>query len=169
MTDDEVYAAIRAIPAIRAMAAMGNDAGTAAALSATLPPGVVEARLKPVDILRVLGPADGNRALKAIERMATATYPDAAPDDPRVEQAEIVGRVLQVLNTDPDGLDFSSPNVRAMLDQLGAAGTARGGLDPAVVARLKAVAERPAVVTHEQVSRAMLRDRPGGRIPPPAA
>jgi hypothetical protein len=148
VTDDEVYAAIRAIPAIRAMAAMGNDAGAAAALSATLPPGVVEARLKPVDILRVLGPADGNRALKAIERMATATYPDAAPDDPRVEQAEIV---------------------RAMLDQLGAAGAARGGLDPAVVARLKAVAERPAAVTHEQVSRAMLRDRPGGRIPPPAA
>jgi hypothetical protein len=163
MTDDELYAAIQADPAIRALAAAGDDGGAAVALSATLPPEVVPAYLKPVDLLRILGPADGNRALKAIERIAAAA-PNYPEGDPRREQAEIVGRVLQILHDDPRGLDFSSPNVRAMLDGLGLAGAGGGGLDPAVVAKLKAVAERPAAIAADQVSRACARDRADGRV-----
>ena len=152
MDVDALRAAIGADPQARSLAEAGDDAGCAARMRAILPPVVSSAHRAEGAILLILGAADGDAALAAIESTA-----QAAPPDPRSAFAPVLSRIVRLIQSGA-GVDFGEPSVRAMLDQLQAAEI----LQPSAVAKLKAAAESPASVSADDVSRAWLIHRPGG-------
>jgi len=155
MTDDELHDAIASDPDAKALADAGNDAGCAARMRALLPPGVVSTRLGEGAILLALGDEDGDAALAAIEATTQAEFPEG---DPRRPLPGILARIVRIIQK--EGVDFGEPSVRAKLDMLHAAGI----LTESAVATLKAVAETPARVSADDVSRAWAQYRPGGIV-----
>ncbi|MDB5937255.1 MAG: hypothetical protein JWQ01_4599 [Massilia sp.] len=148
MTDDELHDAILANPAAKAMADAGNDSGAAAAIAAKLPPEIVpNTFLNERSIVAIFpNPGDGEAALQGFEA--------AAQSNP------LFARVVRWLKPEAGGVDFGLASTRASLDILRKA----NALTPEAVARLKAVAERPATVDPNQVSAAWLRYRPDGKV-----
>lgn len=147
MTDDQLHDAIFADATAKGLADVGNDAGCAARMAAILPPVLVPTFVNERSVFDAFtNPADAQAVMTGLE---TASQTDA-----------IVKRVLVWMRPDIGGVDLSNAAVRAMLDQLQASGV----LTAPAVATLKALAERPAVVTADDVSRAWSRYRPGGKV-----
>lgn len=148
MTDDELHDAIQADAAAKALADSGNDSGCATRMAAVLPPVLASYRITDRGIFAAF-PDDPDAAedfMAALEALA--------PTTPKVKRA------LAWLEPANGGVDLAFASVRSMLDQLASASV----LDGPTVSTLKALAERPAVVTASDVSRAWARHRPEGRI-----
>lgn len=145
MTDDELHAAIEANAAALALAKLGDDAGVADLISATLPTVTVDTYADELSILSVLGPTDGNTALSAVEAAALSN--------------PLLARVVRILRTDK-GLNLGDPATQAMLDQLQAGGVLQAGW----VTALKDHATRPQVISPGQVTSAWARNRPDGKV-----
>jgi hypothetical protein len=147
MTDQQLRDAIAADPAAKALADSGDDAGCAARLAAALPPAVATTYVNERGIFAAFtNPADAEAVMKGLEAVAQSN--------------PVVRRALAWLAPNNGGIDLGHPGVRAMLDQL----RAGGALTPAAVATLKALAERPAAVKADDVSRAWATNRPDGRL-----
>lgn len=152
MTVDELHDAIIADPTAKALADAGNDAGCAAQMAAILPPVVSSVYLNERGVFAVFAdPTDAEAVMAALEA-AAAGDPAAVPPIP---PNPVLKRALTWLQPQNGGIDLGHPGVRAMLDQMAAAGQ----IQPAAVATLKAQAERPPVVLAGDVSRAMRADR----------
>jgi hypothetical protein len=145
VSDSDLLAAVLADPQAAALAAAGNDAGCAARLAAVLPPvpdpgAMVTTRL----ILKAFAdPADGAACLDAFKAAAQAN--------------PVYAWVYTFLSPSEGGVDFGLPQTQAALDGL-------PGLTAAQKATLKALGQRPARVTADDVSRALAPRRPNGRL-----
>jgi hypothetical protein len=99
-------------------------------------------------ILRVLGPQAGNAVLAAVEALSVSQDPSAP----------VMVRIVRLLrDIAGGGIDFGDPQVRGMLDTFQAGGV----LTADSVAKLKETAEVPALVSADDVSRAMIPQRTG--------
>ncbi len=147
MTDDELYQAIQADATALALAKTGNDAGCAARLAEALPPAIAKTRVSEREIIGAFAnPLDGLAFINGLKAAAQSN--------------EIVALSLAYLKPEAGGIDVGNANVRAMLDSLVAAGAIEGAARDTV----KALAESPQTIDFNQVSAAMLRDRPNGGI-----
>lgn len=141
MTDDELYEAIQADRSAKAFAGSGAYADCATAVAATLPPVLVDVYIDRRGIYAAFGPTDGLSIVGGIKAAAASESPFAP----------VIAEALTWLSPAEGGVNLGHPGTRAMLDALAAA----GAITSDHAADLKALAERPATVTHEQVSRAM--------------
>lgn len=96
------------------------------------------------------GPLAAELILKKLEGAAAAMQ--ASPDQQQQLMGSLIARQLKFLAS--DGLDFGSPALRGMLDQL----TAATIITADEAAALKAIGQVPANVTEYDVRRAVLAD-----------
>jgi hypothetical protein len=147
VTDAELRTAIFADPAARALADAGNDAGCAARMAAVLPPAAVSRLIDETSFFRAFAdPTEAETVLQTLEAIG--------------DQNPVVKRFLKFLGPGSYGLDMGNPMLRAMLDSM--VGTTPLTADQ--VAAVKALAEVPAVVSADDVSRAWSVYRAGGKI-----
>lgn len=149
MNDEEIRQAVAASPALLAEARVGNDVEIARQLTLSAP--MVMGPPRFINGLTILAafpdPADGEAALQALEAIG--------------EQNPVVKRALSWMAPGAPGLDIASLTTQGMLDQLRAAEL----LTEAQVNTIKGLALVPDVVTHEQVSAALLETRVDGLVP----
>jgi hypothetical protein len=144
MTDSELHDAILADADAKARADAGDDSGAAARMAAVLPPILTSTSVTTRSVYAAFAdPADGRQVVAALKAVA-AQDPAANPSAPDVALA------LEWMQPANGGIDLSNASVRAMLDQLAAA----GAITAAQAAALKALAERPAAINADAVSRA---------------
>jgi hypothetical protein len=156
MTDDALYADIQADPAAKALADAGRDADCAARLAAVLPP--VAGRYIPVRTLIYFGAVGGVRA-----RMQAAGADANSPI-----QSLAISYMDMIRDANSPGLDLADPAIAGgggLLDAFAQAGVFSDSGAGSVGHLLSLAPAAPAAVDHSQVSRAMERDRPDGRIP----
>lgn len=97
--------------------------------------------LSPDELYATFGPTDGLAIVDGIKAVAASESP----------LAPAIAEALTWLSPAEGGVNLGHAGTRAMLDALAAAGAISG--DHAVA--LKALAERPASITADQVTRAM--------------
>jgi hypothetical protein len=150
MTLDEIVAAIEAAPELQGLASEGQTQAIADALSV--------GRSKVVSLMLTArglseryegGPIAAEAVLMTLEATRDAMLAGASQEQ-RV-LGSLLRRQLSFLNG--DGLDFGSSALRGMLDRFAQMRI----LDEPTVARLKALAVMPDVVTHTQVGEALQR------------
>ena len=173
MTDQELRDAIAADPEAASLAASGNDAGCAARMAIVLPP--IPDRYVPIRRLIYWGALTGARA--KFEQQAAS---DASP-----VQSIALAYMDMVKDSGSPGLDLQDPAIVGATAEApgyyvagsGHAVTAPGMLDAFAAAGVFAASgpgskddllsqgtSSPASVSAADVSRAMLPDRPEGRI-----
>lgn len=101
-------------------------------------------------ILDVLGPVEGDAFLATLEGIAAGTADDLPV--PLRPSFGAIRRGVSWLKT--GGLDVGAPTTRLLLDSL----VGVGKLPAASVAKVKAVAERPAPVSPRQVAEVLFND-----------
>jgi hypothetical protein len=142
-----LHDAIAADPGASALAGAGDRAGCAARAAQLLPPAVASTYVNERGIFAAFAdPADGERFMQGLETVA-AGLPAATPPVPA---NPVVKRALAWMQPNNGGIDVGHPGVRAMLDQMAAA----GAITAAAAATVKALAERAPDVTAEDVERA---------------
>jgi hypothetical protein len=157
MIDQQLHDAIYADATAKALADAGNDAGCAARMQAILPPTLGPCYVNERGVFAAIpDPTAAEAFMQGLEAVA-AGNPSA---NPPVAPNPVIARALKWMATDSIGIDVSFASVRGMLDQLAAA----GALNAASVATIKALAQQPAVVTADDVSRVWAQYRPNGQI-----
>lgn len=148
MTPQQIRDAIAASPALQAMQAAGNHQGIADALSV----GLTEPYSR-ITTARGLaeffpgGPLAAEAVLLKLEGSAVTLK--ASADSSQKLLGSLLSRQLGFLNS--EGLDFGSAALRGMLDYFASIGI----LTSSEATGLKAIAERPAKITHESVTAAI--------------
>lgn len=146
MTTEELHDLIHADAAAKAMADAGNDAGAAIRAIEIAPVIVVSMFVTERTIYATLGPTAGETFLATLEGVGQSNA--------------VVARAVSWLAPPSDGIDVGDQYTRAMLDTL-AAGEV---LTAESVAAIKALAERPANITADQVSAAW-KNSPRPNVP----
>lgn len=150
MNLDQIVSAIQADPELQALAEEGKTQAIADRLS--------EGRTKVVSLMLTArglseryegGPIEAETVLMRLESTRDAML--AAPGAEQKVLGSLLRRQLSFLSG--DGLDFGSAALRGMLDQF----QQMGILDASAVAKLKALAVVPDVVTHTEVGEALQR------------
>lgn len=144
MTNEELHDAIAANDEAKALADAGNDAGAAAAISATLPLTIGEFMLTERGVFKAFAnPTDAETVMQTLEGVAAANPAD-------VPIAPVVKRALKWMQPNNGGVDVGNAALRQVLDAI---------LQPAHAATIKALAEYPQQITDGQVSEAWQRYR----------
>lgn len=159
MTLDDIRAAIAARPElvadVHAALAEPVDAtphwqAIADAVSAAAPPALVPHNITDRGVIAALGTDVGDAVLAALEAVAAETMADT---DPLKLHQGGIRRMLAWLQRDP-GLDIGNERTQAMLDTL----VALGRMTAEHAQALKALGQRPDVVSEIDIRRAVLAD-----------
>lgn len=138
MEPDALYKAIQADDDAKALAAIGNDSGCAARISAILPKRIVTRQVSDLAIFAAFeDPSIPEQLMQALEAAA-----DSNP---------VVRRSLIWLRPNNGGVDVGHPATRALLDQLAQV----GAIPQSTADVIKALAEEPQIITANEVSAAM--------------
>lgn len=145
----ELRAIITGSQELTALAASGNDAALAAALSAALPRvPKPETFLGERGIFNLLGAQSGEVFLQTVETLAVTDGPLKA----------VFARVVRWLR-DPIGLDVGSDETQAILQQF------VPPFDAVSVAKIITFGSQPQTITVSEVAEILASDRPNGKIP----
>ena len=168
MNDAALRTYILADDDLAALAATGADASIAAALNAVSGTRIVSRFINERTLLDAFqDPADGEAVLQALEALV-ATDPAGLSEAMQGLQL-MVTRAMRWMLPSEAGVDIGSPQVRALLDALVTATV----LNQTQATAVKALADVPSSVayaefgepvTTDDVSRALLPDRPNGQI-----
>jgi hypothetical protein len=168
MTNAELVAAIAANPTAAALAASGNDVACAAAITATLPPVSVSTLIDQRSLCSAftapsLNPSDVPTLLSVLSTLATAGFPAASPAP--IPANPLAGLVLAWLAPSEGGVDVTNALVIEVLTLLNTS-TIDGVplLSSEIADTIVALGQRPATITHGQVSAALLSSRAGNII-----
>ena len=157
MTDQEIHDAIAADVTAMALADAGNDVGCAERLRMSLPREIRPTLITERGVYAAFpDPAAAYAVMEGLKAVALGNPGAVPPIPPNPSFA----RVLGWMDPSQGGVDVGNPTVRGMLDQLEAGGV----IAPVANETIKKLAESPASVSTDDVSRAWSRYRPEGLV-----
>jgi hypothetical protein len=146
---------------------LARDRKVAEIIGPKLTPAVVAHPISMQGLRGALGDVEGERFVRALRALKTASQTDAVPEwlttvltsigrpaDTHALTLGTIGAAVDMLGTDK-GIDVGDPTTRGLIDLLAAGQAVGGPVTAAACTTIKALAHRPRVVTAADVSVAL--------------